>query len=239
MPDAVVAPPHALRRALADASLAGSLCTWVYLTVQGDRVRSEHWLEDRREKLRTSLWAEGSPEDDVLAIDDALKDPPGAPGRINRYLLARSGRVVLDEVLPGARHGADRQGHGFVADVVPVLQHVSEPLTTQSGRVAHQDGTALLFAEAGVRETVSALRGGRAALVVLDHRGFGEQSLDCLDSAPWVALGGQGTQDRAAVTSAAPTAAALVRAALQAGVEVAFAEAATLPGGAPVAYTAR
>ncbi|AMM20703.1 hypothetical protein AX769_11820 [Frondihabitans sp. PAMC 28766] len=232
--DDVVAAPPALQHALASATVGGELCTWVYLTVQGDRAKSDHWLDDRREKLRSSLWAVGAPEADVLAIDDALARPLDAVGRINVYLLARHGVVVLDEVLPGARHGRERQGTGFVADVVPVLQHLA--VTPGRGDVAPRDDRP--FAESGVQAAVAALRTGRMSTLVLDPDGFGEQSLSCLAGAPWVALSGTNAEPRDAtpVVTAAATASALVRAALQTGVEVAFAPAAALPGGSPVAY---
>jgi hypothetical protein len=231
MQDHAVAPPRALREALAHATTRGRLVTWAYLTVQGDRVRSERWLEDRREKLRTSLWAEGCPEADIMAIDSRIADAEPSTGRLNRYVLAEDGRVVLDELLPGPRHGSDRQGHGFVADVIPVLRHVSV--------LADEGHPAAPFAAAGVQATVSALRGGRAAAIVLDPDGFGEQTLVCLDGAPWVDLSGVDGLDPARVVALAPTATALVRAALQTGVDVAFAPAALLPENAPVAFTAR
>lgn len=231
MQDQATVPPDALRHALADVVVGGRLCSWAYLTVQGDRVRSEHWLEDRREKLRTSLWAEGCPEADVMAIDDALANPEPFVGRLNRYLLAENGRIVLDELLPGARHGAERQGHGFVADVIPVLEHVSV--------LAREARPGEPFAGTGVQAAVAALRSRRAATIVLDPVGFGEQRLDCLTEAPWVAVAGHGDLDDADVVALVPTAPALVRAALQTGVEVAFAPANLLPGGSPVAFTAR
>jgi hypothetical protein len=232
--DVGVALPAALLGAAAEACVGGPLSSWVLVTVQGERARSESWLDDRRERLRVDLWSEGTPEEDVLAIDDALAAPFEVVGRASRYVLVSRGRILLSELLLGPLRGGEVTGHGFVPDLSPLLRHLGNRLP-----VDHD----LVFAGTGVEAVVGALRSNRAAAVVLDAESLEGRTLVALSGAPWVALPARSDSPSkpsgATVIAATSATSALVRAALETGTQVVFAGFGALPEGIPAAVVER
>ncbi|ARC56727.1 hypothetical protein AS850_06515 [Frondihabitans sp. 762G35] len=234
MTDVGVSLPAALLRTAAEACVGGPLSTWVLVTVQGERARSESWLDDRRERLRVDLWSEGTPEEDILAIDEALASPFEVAGRVSRYVLASGGRILLSELLLGPLQGGEVTGHGFVPDLSPLIRHLGHRLP------ADHD---LEFADTGVEAAVGALRSQRAEAVVLDADSLEGRTLVALGGAPWVALPARADAgpepSGATVIAAAPATSALVRAALLTGTDVVFAGFGALPDGIPAAVVGR
>lgn len=230
MTDTRVSVPEALHRALADVALGGPLTSWAHLTVQGDRTRPDGWLDSRRHTLRQRLWSAGAPEPDIDAIDAAMAVAPDVPGRASRFVVARGGGLLLNELLLGDRAGHDTGGTGFVPDVAPVLAAFGT--VDRGGAPTRYDGL-------GVRDTVRSLRAGRVGVLTLGDAGFGEQTVVALRGAPWLGEVGDLGLDDADRLALVPTRAGLLRAALQTGVEVAFAQPGGVPDDLPVAYTFR
>ena len=91
-----------LRARLIEAErLTGGWST-VHLDLSGDRENPEGLAESRRRSVRDGLTRQGADEATALAIDEALAIPSGLPSPRSRFLLARDGRVVIDEHVPGA-----------------------------------------------------------------------------------------------------------------------------------------
>jgi len=101
----------------------GGVTTWAYLDVSGDVEDPRRMAEHRRRTLREALAKAGAPGADIDAIDGVVADEPGVPSPVARYVLARDGEVLLDEVLPGRPAAPESSGTGAVPDLVPLLRH--------------------------------------------------------------------------------------------------------------------
>lgn len=120
---------------LADLLSATGTATVAYIDGRGPRPQIEE--EAARDAVVARLEEAGAPAADVAAISAALPAKDGTPSPSARYLLARDGAVVVDEVFPGARLGPERTCSGPVPEIVPLLRHLargSRYLVIETGR---------------------------------------------------------------------------------------------------------
>ncbi|SDQ18681.1 Vms1/Ankzf1 family peptidyl-tRNA hydrolase [Quadrisphaera sp. DSM 44207] len=94
----------------------------VDLTAAEERAPDEVRL--RWQDLRGRLAADGAPAEDLAAVDEVVTAPPGVGGAVSRYVAARGGRVLLEEVLvEGQRDGVGSGTVAPIVDLVPLLRY--------------------------------------------------------------------------------------------------------------------
>ncbi|MGO1538111.1 MAG: baeRF2 domain-containing protein [Leucobacter sp.] len=81
--------------------------------------------ESMRDTVIARLNDEGAPSEDVDAIRRALPTKDGTPSPSARYLLARSGRIEVDRIFPGARMGPESLSFGPVPHITPLLRQLA------------------------------------------------------------------------------------------------------------------
>jgi hypothetical protein len=152
--------------------------------------------------------------------------------------LSAEARAVVSEapVDPRASDASDDSLVEHVeialARVVAERRHdVEDLLRTHMGR---SDGEAVT----GLGEVVAALEQAQASVVAVDAGALQDRKVVALDRAPWVATGSDGVDDATRLGDV-PAAAGIVRAAFATDAEVTLVNAASMPGGAPVAALLR
>ena len=110
-------------RQLADVFGAPGPWSTAYVDARHDTEDAPHAGQLRWRAVRQALTDRGAPEEDLAALDAAVAAPTEIGGEACRYLLAGQGRVVLDEVMPGAPVGPDVAVHGALPDVLPLVLH--------------------------------------------------------------------------------------------------------------------
>ncbi|MBK0419640.1 hypothetical protein JD276_11410 [Leucobacter sp. CSA1] len=123
------------QHALTDLLSAGEPSTVAYIDGPGARPQVEE--EAVEDTVVARLEECGAPEADVDAIKRALPARDGTPSPSARYLLARGGRLELDETFPGARFGPERISFGRVPEIVPLLRQATRSvryLVVETGR---------------------------------------------------------------------------------------------------------
>ncbi len=98
--------------------------TTVVLDVTNADEAGAHERVVRWQDLRRDLSDAGAPEEDLAALDPVVAAPTGVGGPVTRYLAARDGRVLLDQLLlEGTRNGVGEASTGPIVDVVPLLRY--------------------------------------------------------------------------------------------------------------------
>ncbi len=85
-----------------------------------------HERDLRWRVLRQSLVTDGAPEADLAAIDAVVAAPldDGSGGDLQRYLVVRDGKVLLDQLLhQSSRDGTDVGSTGLLPDVAALLRY--------------------------------------------------------------------------------------------------------------------
>jgi hypothetical protein len=90
-----------LRGRLTEAERVCGGWSTVHIDLSNDRETAEGISESRRRSVRDQLNRAGADDATAEAVDAALATPSGLPSPFSRYLLAREGRVVVDEAIPG------------------------------------------------------------------------------------------------------------------------------------------
>lgn len=134
--------------------------SWTFAYVDGPGEEPQVVEEAREDSVRRRLEESGAPDDDVEAIDRALRQREGLPAPSARYLLARGGRLEVDESFPGARIGAELIGHDAVPPLLPLVRHQDDRLhyvVVETGR----DGAEVRWEQAGQAPEVTRSIEGR------------------------------------------------------------------------------
>lgn len=98
--------------------------TTVVVDATADDPTRGHERHLRWRDLRGELERAGAPAEDLAALDEVVDRPTGVAGSASRYLVARGGRVVVDELLvEGALDGVGSATTGPIPDVVPLLRY--------------------------------------------------------------------------------------------------------------------
>lgn len=109
---------------LTDVLGAPAPSTTVTIDITSTDEAGAHEREVRWHDLRRTLVDAGAPAEDLDALDGAVGAPSGTGGPATRYLAARGGRVLLDQVLhEGTRDGLGKASTGPVVDIVPLLRY--------------------------------------------------------------------------------------------------------------------
>ena len=94
-----------LRGRLTEAERVCGGWSTVHIDLSNDRETEEGVAEPRRRSVLDRLRRAGADEATADAIDEALSTPSRLPAPFHRFLLAREGRVVVDETIPGTAPG--------------------------------------------------------------------------------------------------------------------------------------
>lgn len=94
-----------LRGRLTEAERVCGGWSTVHIDLSNDRETEEGIAETRRRSVRDRLNRAGADDATAEAVDAALATPSGLPSPFHRFLLAREGRVVVDEAIPGTAPG--------------------------------------------------------------------------------------------------------------------------------------
>jgi Bacterial archaeo-eukaryotic release factor family 2 len=98
--------------------------TTVTIDAAADDPTRGHERHLRWRDLRGELEQAGAPADDLAALDQVVDQPTGVAGEASRYLAARGGQVVLDELfIEDALNGVGSATTGPILDVVPLLRY--------------------------------------------------------------------------------------------------------------------
>lgn len=147
---------------------------WTFAYVDGPGEEPQVIEEARQDSVRRRLEESGAPSDDVQAVAGALLDRPGLPAPSARYLLARNGRLEIDESLPGARIGPERTGYEAVPPLLPLVRHQDAGmhyLVIETGR----DGAEVRWERAGrVAELTEDIEGRTDALPKVQTGGLSQ-----------------------------------------------------------------
>ena len=121
---------------------------WTFAYVDGPGEEPQVVEEAREDSVRRRLEDAGAPGDDVEVIADALRERAGLPAPSVRYLLARGGRIEIDESLPGGRIGPEQIGHDALPPLLPLVRHQDDRMhyvVVETGR----DGGEVRWERAG------------------------------------------------------------------------------------------
>jgi hypothetical protein len=115
----------------------------VYLDASHETEDAEHALHLRWQEQRSALEAQGADPSTLAAVEDAVLNEPRAVGRAGRVLVAGSGEVLLDRVLP---EPPDQPSATWAPapDLLPMLLQLPEPMITVVVRVDKNGGEILL-----------------------------------------------------------------------------------------------
>ncbi|WP_458108004.1 hypothetical protein M1D51_21605 [Arthrobacter sp. R3-55] len=75
------------------------------------------------DNVRNTLQGLGASEDDLQAIHGAIQPAKGEPAPVSRFVLVGQGKVVIDEVLPGALVGPEVISRDEIPNLLPLLKH--------------------------------------------------------------------------------------------------------------------
>ena len=98
---------------------------WTTAYIDGRSALPQVEEEARQEQVKNRLEECGAPAADIEALARVLPVKSGTPSPSARYLLARDGRVEVDEIFPGERLGLERVSSGPVPEIVPLLRHLA------------------------------------------------------------------------------------------------------------------
>ena len=121
---------------------------WTFAYVDGPGEEPQVVEEARQDSIRRRLEAAGAPADDVEIIAGALRERIGLAAPSTRYLLARNGRLEIDESMAGARLGPEHTGHDAIPPLAPLVRHSDDQLhylVVETGR----DGAEVRWERAG------------------------------------------------------------------------------------------
>ena len=114
---------------------------WTYAYIDGHGGEPQGIERSRRRAVIDALGHAGSPTSDVEAIGRALDEDGGFPSPSTRFVLARQGRIEVDERFAGPRLGPELIGHGPVPCILPLLRHRAADvryLVVETGREGAQ-----------------------------------------------------------------------------------------------------
>jgi hypothetical protein len=94
-----------LRGRLTEAERVCGSWSTVHIDLSNDRETEEGLAETRRRAVHDRLRRAGADDATADAVDEALSTPSRLPSPFHRFLLAREGRVVVDEAIPGTAPG--------------------------------------------------------------------------------------------------------------------------------------
>jgi hypothetical protein len=101
----MAATTDTLRGRLTEAMRVCGGWSTVHIDLSNDRETEEGIAETRRRSVRDRLNRAGAEDATAEAVDEALSSPSRLPSPFHRFLLARDGRVVVDESIPGTAPG--------------------------------------------------------------------------------------------------------------------------------------
>jgi predicted NBD/HSP70 family sugar kinase len=139
---------------LADIFRTGGNWSEVYLDVSVDTGDPTQVSATRAESVVDTLRRAGAPESDLETIHDILRQDPGVPSPVCRYLLVQDGRAVLNQIITGLPVEAEYTTYGPVPNVIPLLKHKPEALSYVVVETSRDGGEVRLF-QAGEAEAVS------------------------------------------------------------------------------------
>ena len=159
-----------LRARVTEAERATGGWSTVHLDLSGDRTTPEGLVEPRRRGVRERLARQGADPATVDAIDEALSTQSGLPSPFSRYLLAREGRVVVDQAVPGTLP-AETYDVGALPRLAPLIATGVDELPYLVVRTSRDGGdvavhrTGAFFPEAttstqGRTDTLHKVKGG-------------------------------------------------------------------------------
>jgi hypothetical protein len=94
-----------LRGRLTEAERVCGGWSTVHIDLSNDRETEQGIADTRRNSLRDRLVRAGAGDETAAAVEEALATPSRLPSPFHRFLLARDGRVVVDEAVPGYAPG--------------------------------------------------------------------------------------------------------------------------------------
>lgn len=139
---------------LADIFRMGGNWSEVYLDVSVDTGDPTQVTATRAESVVDALRRSGAPEADLDTIQDILKDDPGVPGPVCRYLLVQDGAAVINDIITGLPVEPEFSAYGPVPNVLPLLRHKPGALTYLVVETSRDGGEVRLY-RAGEAEAVS------------------------------------------------------------------------------------
>ncbi|HEY8588240.1 MAG TPA: Vms1/Ankzf1 family peptidyl-tRNA hydrolase [Naasia sp.] len=147
-------------RGLADLLRSSGWWITVYTDASMDTADPRGVEQARRRSVLDQLQHRGVPDDQLSELSDALEGTDGVPSPATRYLLACDGRIVHNQVLPGAPVGAQVVEAGPIPHLAPLLRHRNDEivyLVVQAGRDGGE--VDVLRSTAAVPEASDAVQG--------------------------------------------------------------------------------
>jgi hypothetical protein len=94
----------------------------------------------RPDNVRDGLAAQGAPQEDIDAIAAAVRPAEGMAGPVAQFVLARQGKVELNETLAGPLVFQERIAVGPVPDLLPLVKHKGEDYPYVVAEVSRDGG---------------------------------------------------------------------------------------------------
>lgn len=116
--------------------LLGEPASWTLAYTDGPTGEPQGAAETRVKSVRERLLEAGAPDADAAVIAEALTSDD-VPAPSTRWVLARDGRIALDETFAGARTEPEKLSHGAIPPLVSLLRHRSaevRALIVETGR---------------------------------------------------------------------------------------------------------
>jgi hypothetical protein len=139
---------------LADVFRAGGNWSEVYMDVSVDTGDPTGVTATRAESVVDSLRRAEAPEADLEAIERIMREDPGVPSPVCRFLLVQDGKVAVNHVLAGVPVEQEVVSYGPVPNVVPLLRHKPEGLSYIVVETSREGGEVRLY-RAGEADAVS------------------------------------------------------------------------------------
>ncbi|MEZ2391739.1 Vms1/Ankzf1 family peptidyl-tRNA hydrolase [bacterium RCC_150] len=90
--------------------------------------------------VRTALAGQGASNEDLDAMDEALRPAAGEPSPVSRFVLVRHGAVAINELLPGPLVVPERISVDVIADLLPLVKHRPEDFPYVVAEVSRDEG---------------------------------------------------------------------------------------------------
>lgn len=139
---------------LADVFRAGGNWSEVYMDVSVDTGDPTGVTSTRAESVVDTLRRAEAPEADLEAIERIMREDPGVPSPVCRFLLVQDGKVAVNQVLAGVPVEQEVVSYGPVPNVVPLLRHKPEGLSYIVVETSREGGEVRLY-RAGEADAVS------------------------------------------------------------------------------------